>query len=410
MRMRFLFLSGLLGGLLLIGAPAQAFELEDPANFRLENTWSGTDLGVPGRLGALFFSVDGSTLYVVGNAEASSSALYAVEVTRSAQGRVVDLGPATTTTTVFEGTLTGLDTGLEIGPLGTLFYTYWSANHLGQRPGGFAGAETLYDMATYGVPRSVAGLTFSPHRTDPGTAFGQMQVSSWQGDDIFELPLTPATGGLFTPGDATLFVSLPQEGTGAIQYVPSGLFEGDLMYVNWNYGEVRILAIDEATGLPIDQDTGEPTLGTENPVDQRFAWDLGIGPWGLEFDGASRDFFISTWNGDPSNSILQITGVGFTGDPDAGPVPDAGPPDGGPPDGGTPVFDGGVADPDAGGAIVDAGPGLDAGVPIGPGSGCDCRVGESTGQLPGSFLLGLAFATFLVRRRYRWRLPASASR
>jgi len=37
-----------------------------------------------------------------------------------------------------------------------------------------------------------------------------------------------------------LFVRLPQQETGAIQYVPQGLYTGNLMYVNWDFGEVRI--------------------------------------------------------------------------------------------------------------------------------------------------------------------------
>lgn len=306
-------------GILGFVSTAGAVELEDPERFEIVNIWSGASLGVPGDLGALFFSEDGNTLYVVGNAETSSSALYAVEVTRdSSTGEVTDFGPADTTTLVFTGSLVGLDTGLEIGPDGTLFYTYWSANHIGQRPGGFGGDETVYDMAVSGVPSSVAGLTFSPHLDDPATSFGQMQVSSWQGDNIYNIPLTPAGGGLFEPGTAEVFVSLPQQGTGAIQYVPSGIFEGDLMYVNWDFGEVRVLKIDPDTGLPIDADTGEPTLGTSNPVDELFAFDMGAGPWGLEFDRRSLDFFVSTWQGEPANSIIQFSGSGFT-DTDDGP-------------------------------------------------------------------------------------------
>jgi hypothetical protein len=80
----------------------------------------------------------------------------------------------------------------------------------------------------------------------------------------------------------SLFVTLPREGTGAIQYVPSGPLAGNLMYVNYSSCEVRLLTIDAATGLPIDEGTGQPTLGTINPVDSRFASGLGGGPWGLE--------------------------------------------------------------------------------------------------------------------------------
>jgi hypothetical protein len=290
----------------------RAVQLEDPANYQVKRTWSGASLTIPAPLGGLMFSPDGVTLYAVGASETGSSALYAVPVTRDpATKEVIDLGPAAAVTKVFDGTATGLDAGIEVGPAGTLFYTYWSANKLGQRPGGVAGAETVYDMAAVGVPRSIAGLTFSPHLTDPATGFGLMQISAWQGANLYDVPLTPAGGGLFTPGAVTHFVTLPRQGTGAIQYVPSGPLAGNVMYVNWDYGEVRVLTIDPATGLPIDKNTGLPTRGTTTPVDVRFAYELGVGPWGLEFDPLTNDFFLGTWNGNPANTILQIGGAGF---------------------------------------------------------------------------------------------------
>ena len=326
----------------------------------------------------MMFSDDGDTLYVVGNAEQLNSALYAVPVTRDpTTNQVTDLGPAESTTLVFSGSLTGLDTGLEIGPDGTLFYTYWSDNYIGQRPGGFGGAEMVYNMAAVGVPSSVAGLTFSPHLDDTSTGFGQMQVSSWQGDNIYNVPLTPAGGGLFEPGTAVLFASLPQQGTGAIQYVPAGLFEGNLMYVNWDFGEVRVLEIDSDTGLPIDADSGQPTLGTSNPVDERFAYDIGVGPWGLEFDARSRDFFVSTWNGDPLNSIIQFSGPGFTNGT-----------------GGS----GGDGGSGGGGSGGSGGVGGD-GTPS-DGGGCGCRVQEPRDVAGTGLLVGIV-ALFLLRRRRR---------
>src|SRR5262245_11361364 len=293
---------------------AGAVTLADEANFRVKNTFSGDSLSVPRPLGGLSFSVDGSVLYVVGASESLTSALYAVPVHRDpVTNEVLSLGPASAVTKVFDGdsSIPGLDAGIEFGPAGTLFYTYWRSNWLGERPGGTAGAESVYDMADVGVPASIAGLTFSPHRIDPHTNFGQMQVSSWPGNNLYEVPLTVAGGGLFTPGPAVLFVTLPNDGTGAIQYIPSGTLAGNLMYVNYSVGQIRLLTIDKETGLPIDQDTQLPTLGTTNPVDTLFASDLGIGPWGLEFDPLTNDFFVATFNGSPLNSIIQIGGTGF---------------------------------------------------------------------------------------------------
>jgi hypothetical protein len=288
---------------------------EDPDNFGEKRTWSGSSLSVPGNLGGMLFSDDGQTLYVVGNSEASNSALYAVPLTRDAVTKeVTDMGPAGDVTRVFSGAfgISGLDAGWDVGSEGTLFYTYWSANFLGERPGGVSGAETLCDMEDVGLPSSVAGLTFSPYIEDPNTSFGMMQVSVWGSNrTLYNIPLDPLGGGIFKPQGVEVFVNLPRQGTGAIQYIPSGPLQGDMMYVNWDYGEVWILQIDAATGLPIDDTTGSPTLGTSDPRVQLFASGLGSGPWGLEFDPLTNDFFVSTWGGSPYNTIIQIGGKGL---------------------------------------------------------------------------------------------------
>jgi hypothetical protein len=153
---------------------------------------------------------------------------------------------------------------------------------------------------------------FSPHTTDPGTGFGMLQVSA-NGPVLFDVPLSPAGGGVFTPGQATPFVTLPRDGIGGIQYVASGIFAGKVLYASWDAGEVRVLDVDPATGLPIDAGTMLPTLGTTNPRDQRFAYDLGNGPWGLELDPLTGELFVGTWDGNPVNSIIQIGGPGFGG-------------------------------------------------------------------------------------------------
>ncbi len=298
--------------LLLFPFTTIAVTLTDPDNFGVKKTWSGSSLGLPGNLGGLLFSPDGRTLYVVGDSETLKSALFAVPVTRDpATNEITDLGPADQVTVVFEGSRTypGLDAGWEVGPAGTLFYTYWPSHRVAERPGGVSGAETLFDMFPVGLPDFVAGLTFSPHITDPNTGFGVMQVSIWdygKNRDLYNVVLNPVGEGLFQPKQIELFVRLPWEGTGSLQYIPAGPFEGSMMYVNWDYGEVKILLINRETGLPVDDGTGLPTLGTVKPRVLLFASGFGKGPWGLEFDPITNDFFVSTWSGDPHNTIIQI--------------------------------------------------------------------------------------------------------
>jgi hypothetical protein len=130
----------------------RAIVLEDPANFAVKNVWDAPgELGIPANVGGLMFSQDGTILYAVGASEDPASAVYAIPVTRDpASSQVTALGPAGAVSKVFDGDPgtpgSGLSAGLDFGPADTLFYAYWSANVLGQRPGGVGGAETQFDM------------------------------------------------------------------------------------------------------------------------------------------------------------------------------------------------------------------------------------------------------------------------
>jgi hypothetical protein len=301
----------------------------DLSGFQVTRVWTGASLGIPVSsdptcvntstctdLGGIFFSPDGNTLYVVAAADRATSALYAVSVTRSTTTNEVTalVGPAVK---VFGGNPPpgggGLDAGWEFGPLGTLFYSYVPADVLAERVGA---TEMQFDLSTSpsNVPNSIAGLTFSPFRIDPGTGFGTLQLNTGSLADLYELSLMPAGGGFFAPTGSTLFVTLPLSSLGNLQYIPSAPLAGDLMYEAYNAGELHFIAIDPASGLAIDSTTGRPMLGTANPVDTRFAHGFGsntnAGPFGLEFDPRNNDLFVSTAEGDPSifNSIIQIQG------------------------------------------------------------------------------------------------------
>lgn len=290
---------------------ASAIVLHDPDHFQVKRTWSGAALGIPANLGGLVFSPAGDQLYVIGHADEPTSAVYALPVTRVA-GEVTDLGPATR---LFGATTAtgGLDAGLEFGPAGTLFYVYFQTNLLAERPGGVGGGEVTHDLSSRDVRAPVSGLTFAPARVDPDTGFGPLQVGTGFGQDILEIPLTDAGGGVFVPGPATRFVRLPLAGTAGLQYVPAGTFGGNLLYVNFDEGQLRLLMVDRDTGFPIEATTGIPTLGTTDPVDGVFASEFGFGPIGLEFDAQTKDdLFVTTFAGAPENSIIQIGGFTAT--------------------------------------------------------------------------------------------------
>jgi hypothetical protein len=308
-------------------APGRSITLADAVTFTEKGSWSAMTLGVPTDLAGIRFSSDGSVLYVVGKADLPASAMYVVPVIRDPNtNEITDLGMASPTPLFSANVSTpagGLDSGPEEGPAGTLFYTYFNANNgnfIGERRAGDIATEMQFDLAPKGVPLWIAGLAFAPWRIDPGTGFGTLQVSAYNGDpdttprDVYEVPLSPVGDGFFTPGTATRFLSLPGGDTpgtvNGLCYVPAGPFTGSLMYTSFDAGEVRYLDIDPATGLPIDSVSGLPELGTDSPIDHLFASDLGVGPVGLDFDPLTNDLFISTFQGTPLNTITQVGGFG----------------------------------------------------------------------------------------------------
>ena len=311
--------------LLMQASPSLGIILADPVTFSQKGSWSAAMLGIPTNLAGIRFSSDGSTIYAVGNADVPASAMYAIPVIRDPGTQAItDLGMASSTPFFSANVSTvagGLDSGPEEGPAGTLFYTYFNANNgnfIAERRAGDIGTEMQFDVAPLGVPLWLAGLAFSQVRIDAGTSFGRLHVSVYNGDpdttprDIYEIGLTPLGDGFFAPGSATRFLSLPEglnPGTvNGLCYVPVAPFFGSLMYTSFDAGEVHYLDIDPATGLAIDSVSGLPTLGTSSPVDHLFASDLSVGPVGLDFDPLTTDLFISTYEGSPANSIIQIGG------------------------------------------------------------------------------------------------------
>ena len=319
-----------LGLALLLGVPsrvdAQTFTEQA---FSVKRHWTAASLGLPSKPGGMLFSASGTELYVISppklNApQQDSHGLYRVSVTRGGPSNEVTnlVGPATL---VFAGNINtpGLDASIEIGPAGTLFYTYFGEdtstgdflNRIMERPGGVAGSSESGFSPT-GVT-TTEGLVFSPHRTDPATSFGRLQISSGFTRFVYEVPLTPQGGGLFQPGMVVSFARVAESGVAGLQYIPSGTFQGDLMYTTRDSGRVHIVMIDPATGLAIDSTTGQPMLGTQNAADRVFAnfsGPAGGGALGLEFDpfATTKDLFVSTYDGTPADSIVQVGGFDVT--------------------------------------------------------------------------------------------------
>jgi hypothetical protein len=269
-----------------IAVSATYAQISLPPGFFVASTTSGASLGIPGPLGGIEWSADGSILYVGGSANDPAGAVYAVPATRDPITlEVLSFGPATFHAAAFE-----IDGGLEFGPGGTLFHTAWPSNQLGQITSSGSFLFPL-DAST----DSVGGLTFG----QVGTPYsGVLFVSSYDVGDIFTVPLTSNANGTFTPGTPILWATLPF-GSEGIRFIPSGPNQGDLVVTNFSLGTVAIVDVDPLTGDPVG--------GAANPTITTFATGIG-GAEGFAFDPLTNDFFVSTYNGSPSNSIIRISG------------------------------------------------------------------------------------------------------
>jgi len=302
-------LAGVLTGFALTIAacqPAAAVEFDDPVSFALTDSWSCADLGVPGTAGALLFSLDGAQLYVVGDAGTALSAMYAVPVQRDpATDEVVDLGPGATQWFAGDASRPGLDAGAAFGPEDTLFYTYFDANELGQRPLQGQGEEGLFALGVYGIPTAVSGLAFSPLLADAGSGFGMLQLSVGGTAEIYQLTINPLCDGHYVPLAAERFAAVPDAGLRGIAYVPRGQHARQLLIADEVGGAIDLVAIDPVSGLAVDAQTSTGVMGTEDPLMTPFARDLV--PAGLTFDPLTDELFVSTTDG----AIHRIAGEGL---------------------------------------------------------------------------------------------------
>ncbi len=294
-----------------IPAPSQAIEFDDPSSFELLQTWDGASLGVPGPLGGLMFSADGSVVHVIGDARKENSVAYSLSVQRDPHTGQVS-GLAVQDELWFEGDSTrpGLAEGLALGPDDTLFYTYCDANHLGERPFAGLGEEGLFDLGVYGITTSASGLSFSPHLQDYQTGFGTMLLSVEASGELFIVALSALCDGLYLPLAAEVFATLPDRSPTGIGYVPRGHHALQLLVADRATGALSLIAIDPDSGYAVDAGSGVGVAGTGDPEVEVFAHDMDPGPAGIAFDPVTHELFVTVRDED-GGAILHIGGAGF---------------------------------------------------------------------------------------------------
>jgi len=245
--------------------------------------------GVPDPLGGcVIASSDPNTLYVAGNSEDPSGAIYSIKVSRDACGHITGfVGTATSL-----GSMPYVDANLVYGPSDVLFYTEWPTYGLAQL---LPGATSVsLDTTLQMDAGSAGGLGFVPPTL---TAAGELRASSWPNGGAggwFHVPYASADGGLFAIGTPVETTTVTEGG--GFAYVPAGspqFTNAAMLMAEWNGGKVAAYDVDSE---------GDPVPSTRRDFFSTFPK-----PWGAYFDAVTGDYLFLSWGVSP-DEVYEVQG------------------------------------------------------------------------------------------------------
>ncbi len=268
----------------LVPAQAQTVASEFAANYTL--TSLGTVPGLPGYYGGLTFeNGNPNVLLIGGNANAASGSVYAVNVTRDGDGHITSFGNATPVSTA-----PYIDGGLAYAPDGSLFYTGYSSNLIGQILPGNSTPAVVTNVTTLGVGSSVGSLAFVPEGF--GGA-GRLIVGSYTTKNLYTMPYSVNMDGTYTLGNTSLLLA-SAAGIEGIAFVKGGNpgFANDTMLI-CDYTNYVV------TGFDLD------SSGNLTGTSFNFITGLG-GAEGAVIDPVTGDFLFSTYSS--SSEVVRVSG------------------------------------------------------------------------------------------------------
>jgi WD40 repeat protein/predicted lipoprotein with Yx(FWY)xxD motif len=250
----------------------------------------GSVSGVPTNYGGLTIRPEEpNTLYIGGAANLPSAALYAIDLVRD---------PETNQITGFSGTAAlfantpNIDGGVTFDENGTLLFTRYSQNELGQILPDNTFVST--NLTQFGVGSSVGSLGFVP----PGfSGVGNLIFASYNGSNLYNVPYTIAPNGeyLLSTQTAAVSVATTAPGPEGIAYIPlgsAGFPNPSIMISSYSGGKVVVYDADE-NGLPVIATARDLVTGLS-------------GAEGALIDPLTGDFLFSTFGG--GNQVFLVSG------------------------------------------------------------------------------------------------------
>jgi len=245
--------------------------------------------------GLIFQQSDPNTLLLMGGANGSSGTLFSVPVVRGVGGHITNFGAAA----VF-ATAANNDGGLVYAPNGTLLYTRFSGNQIGEIKPGSSTTDKVVSLP--GVVSSVGTLQYVPAGFSNA---GQLKIASYNGGGWYDATLTPDGSGTYDIATSNTGVNTGRGPEGII-YVHAG-------NPDFSLNSILISEYSTNTVSAYTADAnGNPIVASR----QDFITGLG-GAEGGTIDPLTGDFVFSTFNGGNKVVIVQ----GFTKQATATPEP-----------------------------------------------------------------------------------------
>jgi hypothetical protein len=253
-----------------------------------------TDLGsvdqLPSRYGGLTIRPEQpNTLYICGYANDSPGKLYTVGLIRDAVTQHIT---GFSGSAVFYADAPDNDGGLFFAPNGTLLFTRYSMNHLGQILPDNTYVTT--SLTEFGVSSSVGSIILVPSGY-PGA--GNMIIASYNAAILYNVPYTIDGSGLYIFSNKTEEVSVTgiANGPEGIAYIPPGsLAFPNLSMAVSSYGDGTVVVFEVGTeGLPVASSARVMVTGL-------------TGAEGALIDPVTGDFLFSTFGG--GDKVIRIAG------------------------------------------------------------------------------------------------------
>ena len=232
--------------------------------------------------GFLFKQNDPNTLLIMGSSANNGGKLYSAPVTRGSGGHITGFGAA-----VFVSTAINNDGGLVYAPNGTLLFTRYPNNDIGEIKPGSSSPDKI--VALPGVTPNGGTLQYVPAGFSNA---GQLKIVSYNGGNWYNAVLTPDGTGTYDIGTSVTGVTTGGGPEGVV-YVRSG---------NPNFAVDSILVSEyqahKVSAYTADAN-GNPVVSSRQDFITGF-----FGTVGGTVDPTTGDFVFSTFDGNSSKVVV----------------------------------------------------------------------------------------------------------